>query len=157
MTLASLIPAGVSILGGLLGGGSNKSKTESTPTLTPEMDQAVKDIFARIPQIFNKPFPEYPGERVAGPTDSRSMMDPIMSMMQQRMTGRMNQPNPYGARVDQLLNMPPPQVQVGDLLGRQPNVAQVHGGYNAAPPTQIQQPPQMTSAPWLSGQTVQKG
>lgn len=146
MDWGSLIGAGVGGLGSLLSGGQKTDTSTSTQQLSPELQAAVQQIFAKIPGIFNKSYPQYTGERVAQPTDSRTAMNPLISQMSNNIQQSMTQGNPYQGRINQVLDQAPTQISVPDLLGRNSAAgAQVMGGYQ--PVDKLAAP----SNPWTSG------
>ena len=134
MDFSSLIGAGTSLIGGLLGGGKSTTTQEgtSTPTVSPELDAEIKRIFERIPGIFGRPFPEFQGDRVAQPTESRDQMNPFIAAINNGgMMDRARGINPYQDRINQMMNMSPNQVSVPTMLGDYGgNGVQLSGGYN---------------------------
>lgn len=150
MDWGSLIGAGASALGGLLGGGEKETSTTQSTSLSPELKAQIEQIFAKIPQIFNKSYPQYQGQRTAGPTASRTQMDQFIAPMQQQMMQRMTQPNQYQQRINQVLDQTPAQISVPDLLGRTGNAGVVnYGGYETNQPTRLTQQQYPT---WMQGQ-----
>ena len=152
MDWTSLIGAGSSLLGGLFG--DDKKSTEQTTTLSPELQSFIDDIFKKIPSVFNRPYPEYQGERVAQPTANRAAMDPLMASVSSQLAARNVQGNPYQQRINQMMNMSPVQIAVPDLLGRSGAAGVgMAGGYNDAPPSTITDP---MRTPWLYGQVPEQ-
>lgn len=134
LDFGSLIGAGTSLIGGLLGGGKSTTTQQgaSTPTVSPELDAEIKKIFERIPGIFGRPFPEFQGDRVAQPTESRAQMNPFIAAINNGgMMDRARGINPYQDRINQMMNMSPMQVSVPTMLGDYGgNGVQLSGGYN---------------------------
>lgn len=150
MDWGSLIGAGTSLLGGILGGGEKETSTTQSTSLSPELQAQIEQIFAKIPQIFGKEYPQYQGQRTAGPTASRTQMDQFIAPMSQSMMQRMTQPNQYQQRIGQVLDMTPPQISVPDLLGRTGNAGVVnYGGYESNQPSRLTTQQYPT---WMQGQ-----
>lgn len=111
----SLIPAALSGLGGLFGGG-NKSTTKTT--LTPQMEKLAKEALTKATSIWNKPYTPYTGQRVAGPTQSRQQLTPLMSQMGGMVTNGMNRAGNVQNQVMDIMDRGPVSVSAPTLVPR---------------------------------------
>jgi hypothetical protein len=111
----SLIPAALGALGGLFGGNST-STTTTTPKLDPALKAAGTDALTRATAILHKPYTPYTGQRVAGPTASRTALDPILAQIGQKVQGGMNDANGYQARISQLMNRGPGAISAPTMV-----------------------------------------
>lgn len=76
MNWFSLIPAALGLMGGIFSGGQKTSTT--TPTMSPALKKAADAALAKANAIWKQPYQSYAGERVAGPTASRSQINTVM-------------------------------------------------------------------------------
>jgi hypothetical protein len=102
MNWFSLIPAGLGLLGGILGGGKNTS--ESQTNLSPQMKKLSEQALNKAKGIWNQPYKAYGGDRVANPTASRQQLNPMMSMIGNKVQGGMNDSMGYQARIANMMN-----------------------------------------------------
>ena len=116
----SLIPAGISLLGGLFGGG-NKSTTTSGNS--PELNAAAKKIMTEAGKIYSKPYQQYTGQRVAPMTASRTAMNPLMGQINHVVQNQLTDANGMQGRARQLLNMGPQRISVPNMVNGGPTVS----------------------------------
>lgn len=114
--LFGLIPAALSALGGLFGGGQNTSTTTSTPVMDPQVKAATSSLISKAMANFGKPYQQYTGQRTAGPTASRQALDPLMSSISSKVMGGLNDSSGYQGRVRNLLNQGPSRVTVPSMV-----------------------------------------
>lgn len=114
--LFGLIPAALSALGGLFGGGQNTSTTTSTPVMDPQVKAATSSLISKAMANFGKPYQQYTGQRVAGPTAARTQLDPLMSSISGNVMGGLNDASGYRGRVRNLLNQGPSRVSVPSMV-----------------------------------------
>jgi len=68
----SLIPIGLSLLGGITSGG--RSTNSSRTALSPIVEKLAKESLTKAGTVYNKPYQAYPGERVPGASPARGML-----------------------------------------------------------------------------------
>lgn len=79
MNWLSLIPAALGLMGGIFSGGQ---KTETTtPQMSPQLKALADQALGKAKAIWAQPYQKYTGERVAGPTASRTALNPLMNQM----------------------------------------------------------------------------
>lgn len=131
MDWLSLLPFGLSALGGLFGGNSNTSTTSTT--LSPQLKGYATDALTKAHDIWKKPYQAYTGERVAGPTASRTALNPVLTQIGQQVMGRMGDNNGYQRRISQLMNQGAGRVSVPDMVGGGPMATYSRSGAAIAP------------------------
>lgn len=114
LDLATLIPIGASILGGVFGG---EKKTTTSTQLSPEMEAAAAAIFERAMGSLNKDYPKYPGPRVAPQTASRQALGSYLPNLGATVGKSAQAADKYGAQIDKLLGMKPMNISVPTLTG----------------------------------------
>jgi hypothetical protein len=122
MDWLQFIPALISGAGAIFG--SNEDRTSTSTTMTPELQAFVKEAIQRGSSIYNKPYPEYQGQRVAGPTAARTTLDQMLPQMQRGVQGAMAQ---NSGLIDQVINRAPVRVQIPNLVSGGPS-ATISGG-----------------------------
>lgn len=118
----SLIPAGISLLGGLFGGNSNKTTTTTQSQNSPQLEAAAKKIMTEAGKIYSKPYQAYTGQRVAGPTASRTQLNPLMTSIGSKVQGQLSDASGLQARARQLLNAGPQRISVPTMVPGGPSV-----------------------------------
>lgn len=113
MDWLSLIPAGISLLSGLFGGG-NKQTTQTGNSA--QLDAAAKKIMTEAGKVFAKPYKPYTGQRVAPMTASRTALDPLMSQIGGKVQGQLTDANGLQGRARELLNMGPQRISIPTMV-----------------------------------------
>lgn len=108
----------MALLGSLFG----QSTSTTTPNIPPEVQAAMTKLFSRGNTAVDKPYTPYTGQRVAGPSQSRTQLDPMMASISQKVMGGMNDANGYQSRIGNLLNRAPNRVTAPSMV---PGGAQV--------------------------------
>lgn len=119
MNWFSLIPAALGALGGLFGlGGSQPttSTTSSTTQIDPALKAAGQEALTKAHSIWQQPYQQYTGERVAGPTASRAALDPLMSTIGQQVNAGLSDANGYQTRISSLLGRGPGHITAPTLV-----------------------------------------
>ena len=125
MNWFSLIPMALSAMGGIFGGNNT---TTATPKQSPELTAAAKDALTQATTNWHKPYVPYTGERVAGPSAQRPLLDQAMSQLGGQINAGLHDANGYQARIRGMLGQGPARVTAPNLVAGGPQA-----GYSRAP------------------------
>lgn len=131
MNLLSLLPLGLNLLSAFTGGNktTNTSESTSTPSISPQMQQALDAVFAKIPGIIGKQYPKYTGPRLAAPTAARAQAAQALGGVGQLVNNQVTDASGYKAKIDEMLARRPTQITVPNLVPTGGPMVGRNGGY----------------------------
>lgn len=115
MNWLSLIPAALGALGGIFGSNNTSNSTSST-TMSPALTAAANGALTKANTIWQQPYTQYPGERVAAPTAARAAVNPLMGQLTQLIQGNMANGNGAQPRISEMLGRGPGRVSAPTLV-----------------------------------------